>query len=123
VEGAYEVEVLDSLGCKGSVSNNLTSYSCEFAMPNIINTYYTSSNDYFNITDIHGCVIKSDITIFDRWGNVVYRSNDGLSSWDGKFNGREVEQGVYVFIFNYTAEDADKQQFEEVISGDITVIR
>lgn len=38
-------------------------------------------------------MIKSTLKVYDRWGNKVYESNEGLESWDGKFNGRYVEQG------------------------------
>ena len=79
-------------------------------------------NAEFQLVD-DGCVIKSTLKVYDRWGNKVYESNEGLESWDGKFNGRYVEQGVYTFVFNYTALDEDENEFEEVIAGDVTVIR
>ncbi len=71
---------------------------------------------------MYGCAIESKLKVFDRWGNLVH-IGDGLQPWNGYSNGTPVAQGVYVFIFEYTAQDANREMFDEVISGDITVIR
>jgi hypothetical protein len=46
-----------------------------------------------------------------------------LAPWDGTFNGQDVEQGVYTFLFTYVALDENDQEFEDKVSGDVTVIR
>ena len=79
-------------------------------------------NSEFQLVD-DGCVISSKLRIYDRWGNKVYDADNGLAPWDGKFNGNYVEQGVYTFLFSYTALDENEDKFNEVISGDVTVIR
>ena len=76
----------------------------------------------FTITDIYGCAITSKLYIYDRWGNLVF-IGENTTEWDGFFDGKPVEQGVYVFIFEYSAADADKEIFEDKLVGDITVIR
>jgi gliding motility-associated-like protein len=52
-----------------------------------------------------------DITILNRWGNVVYNSTDPLFKWDGKAqNGVEALNGVY--FYTYTATGAQGEPFE-----------
>jgi len=40
------------------------------------------------------------MSIFDRWGNLVYQSFDTWE-WDGRMNNRELEQGPYVCRVEY----------------------
>jgi gliding motility-associated-like protein len=37
------------------------------------------------------------ITIFNRWGEMVYESYDMNQGWDGTYNGQAVPAGVYVY--------------------------
>ncbi len=121
-KGVYSVTVVDSMGCVGFDEVHVKSFCCDFAYPDIINIDSQNGNDKFHITDIYGCMIESEIKIFDRWGNLVY-IGPGVSDWDGTFKGKPVEQGVYVFIVNYTGIDADGNEFDDRLHGDITVLR
>jgi gliding motility-associated-like protein len=45
-----------------------------------------------------GYGIKSfKLSIFDRWGVEIFKSQDTTIGWDGKYKGKICEQGVYVF--------------------------
>ena len=37
--------------------------------------------------------------IFDRWGQMIFESNDYDYQWDGSFQGDQVQQGVYQYMF------------------------
>ncbi len=41
-----------------------------------------------------------DFTIFDRWGQVVFKTNDYTEGWDGKiaFSGKMAETGTYIYM-------------------------
>ncbi|MBK8701458.1 MAG: gliding motility-associated C-terminal domain-containing protein [Saprospiraceae bacterium] len=121
-KGSYSVTVTDEFGCRNSDEISIKTFCCKITYPNIIIADYGSVNSQFKLVD-DGCVISSKLRVYDRWGNKMYDSDNGLEPWEGKFNGEYVEQGVYTFIFNYTALDEDEQEFKEKISGDITVIR
>jgi gliding motility-associated-like protein len=58
--------------------------------------------------------------IFNRYGQKVYTSsNENYPGWDGKFNGRIAELGVYYYVINVT--DADGKKVSQ--KGDITLLR
>ncbi|MEM6317616.1 MAG: gliding motility-associated C-terminal domain-containing protein [Bacteroidota bacterium] len=63
--------------------------------------------------------------IFNRWGELVYEQkdmpmNDGLAGWDGRTTtGQQAPPGVYL----YYLEVAFKNDTEDVITGDVTLIR
>jgi gliding motility-associated-like protein len=37
--------------------------------------------------------------IFDRWGEMIFESNDEDYHWDGSFQGQQVQQGAYAYLF------------------------
>lgn len=121
-KGYYSVLVEDENGCISTDVIQVKEFCCKVYHPNIINLNSWNGNNQFKVSHT-GCVITSKLSIYDRWGNLVYRSNDGLAPWDGTFGGKPVETGVYTFIFTYTALDEDDKEFEEKVTGDITVIK
>ena len=57
--------------------------------------------------------------IFNKWGELIFQSNDINNLWDGYFKGRVVPTGVYSYVVNVYGKDgqvANKQ-------GTISVIR
>ena len=44
-------------------------------------------------------------SIYDRWGIKVFETDNQLKGWDGKFNGKELNTGVYAYLFLATEED------------------
>ena len=40
-------------------------------------------------------VLELEMTIFNRWGNIMFHSNDLNASWDGKVSGADAADGVY----------------------------
>lgn len=39
--------------------------------------------------------------IYDRWGKLLFESTDFNEGWDGKVNGNEAPQGVYLWRYSY----------------------
>ena len=63
--------------------------------------------------------IKSyDLIIVNRWGNTVFTSSDPSVVWDGKSNGKPVDDGVY--FYKLKAASVSK---EYNYQGNVTVIR
>jgi len=66
-------------------------------------------NETFSISAIGPNEI--DILIYNRWGQMVYRSQDMNFAWDGKHLGRNCQEGVYTYQLRYkTAKSGLKQQ-------------
>ncbi len=62
--------------------------------------------------------------VFDRWGNLFYRStiNDGFTGWDGRVNGVAADIGIYVWSLEFdliTPEGVKPYQ----VSGDVLLVR
>jgi gliding motility-associated-like protein len=64
--------------------------------------------------------VKYDLTIFDRWGGMMFRGNDLESNnlsqgWDGKSKGKFVSSGVYAFMINI-------KDIDYTVNGTVAVI-
>jgi gliding motility-associated-like protein len=79
-----------------SVSNTteLTPYMSIY-IPNSFTPNGDGLNDTFGI---YGESVNDyNMQVFNRWGQVVFESNNVTERWDGTYNGRQVPQGAYVY--------------------------
>lgn len=64
-------------------------------------------------------VFENNVTIFNRWGSVVYESSNGLIQWDGNGrNGRALPTGTYFYVIELSSELGDRQY-----SGPVSIIK
>jgi gliding motility-associated-like protein len=61
------------------------------------------------------------VRIFDRWGNKVFETKELSGCWDGYFQSKPAETGVYVFIIDYTYLLCNELKTESK-HGDVTII-
>jgi gliding motility-associated-like protein len=86
-------------------------------IPNAFTPNDDGVNDFFYITNSSFSVFN--FSVFDRWGNQVYVTNNSNFQWDGKINGKPVPTDIYVFVFQGTTLD----NLEIKRSGTISVVR
>ncbi len=60
---------------------------------------FTPNNDGINDTfGVKGEGIANfQIYVYNRWGEVIFESNNPKQQWDGTVKGRKQEQGAYVY--------------------------
>lgn len=98
IEGVYPVTLIvtSELGCVDTLTKDLIVYR-EVVL--YAPTAFTPDGDEFNQTwkvytdgiDIYHFNLK----IFNRWGEIVWESNDPSVGWDGTYNGKPLQSGVY----------------------------
>jgi gliding motility-associated-like protein len=103
-EGMYKVEMKSPVGCFGtdSVYVKLTSEEIpdfEIYVPNAFSPNGDGINDNFKIIFPHSTfnLQHSTLSIFNRWGEEIFKSTDITQGWDGKKNGNPCQGGVYVY--------------------------
>jgi gliding motility-associated-like protein len=69
-------------------------------LPNVFTPNGDGENDEFMISVKNAKTLH--LTIFNRWGNIVYEITDTSPTWDGKINGNLADEGVY--FYEYTVE-------------------
>ena len=86
--------------------------------PNIFSPNGDGSNDVFYV---RGAGFSEFLLIiYNRWGEKVFESTDNTIGWDGTFNEKPVNPGVFVYyVFaKYTQDDTEVTK-----KGNITLIR
>ncbi|MEL6671711.1 MAG: PKD domain-containing protein [Bacteroidota bacterium] len=71
--------------------------------PNAFSPNNDQINDVFYIKGIF--LNKFHLTIFSRWGKLLYESWDPQAGWDGTYKGAPAPEGVYVFQVQAIGED------------------
>ena len=96
--GVYPVQltVTNAQGCQDTITYNIVVYD-ELTFPNVITPNGDLTNDYLVIEALKP---NSEISILNRWGNVVYNSSNYQNDWDGKDQqGVDLTEGVYTVLF------------------------
>jgi gliding motility-associated-like protein len=112
------LEISDTNGCSSKLEKNLCIQQ-PFRL--YIPTAITLNNDLMNdVLLVQGTGIKQlDLFVYNRMGNEIWHGRNGDHAWDGKFQGREVQSGVYAFVVE--VEWVDGTLFTK--AGTVTVIR
>jgi gliding motility-associated-like protein len=123
--------VLQTTQCGINTQSIVVTYSnnCEPVVvvepiiPNVFTPNNDSINDVWRFSLGKGNTLK-DISIVNRWGNLLYQKTNNLSQttvlWDGRTtSGEETPNGVYFYVFQYTDANGD----EHKKNGYITLIK
>jgi gliding motility-associated-like protein len=99
IEGEYPVSLVvtdDLTGCVDSLTELITIFG-EMTIPNVITMNNDQVNDEFFIK---GLKENSYLVILNRWGNVVFETNNYLNDWKGVdiISGNPVLEGVYTYL-------------------------
>lgn len=66
-----------------------------------------------------GQIVRISLSIYDRWGELIFETKSKDKGWDGTYKGKEASSGVYVYKLEVVYADKEK----ETKSGNITLIR
>jgi gliding motility-associated-like protein len=76
-------------------------------------------NDVFRVSG-HRYFKFVDMSVFNRWGQLVYHSEGGDNSgWDGDFNGMKTDMGTYSYHIIISKAEGVQQSYK----GTVTLIR
>lgn len=74
-------------------------------------------NDVFH--PHHMGIVDYELIIFNKWGELIFRSTDPYIGWDGYFQGRIVRQDVYAWKATATFSSG----YRTTQAGDVTLIK
>jgi gliding motility-associated-like protein len=122
----YKLTVIDANGCSGfdEVVVELERNRNVF-VPNVFTPNGDDQNDFFQPFTGLGVVKVNYMRVFDRWGALMFQlqnlpaGQDANVGWDGTFNGKKVDSGVYVYIMEVVFEDGQILLYR----GDVNLLR
>lgn len=112
--------VTDSIGCTSTAQKRITVYpSCFLAVPTAFTPNGDGKNDVFGVAN----AVKAEnlqFMIFNRWGQLVFKTTNWKQTWDGKVNGALAPTSVFVWILRYTDRSSKKLMEQK---GTVALIR
>ncbi|HEV7231414.1 MAG TPA: gliding motility-associated C-terminal domain-containing protein [Bacteroidia bacterium] len=73
---------------------------CEIFVPDLFSPNNDGQNDFLCVYT--QCFEKMDFSIYDRWGEQVFHSNDKSICWDGTYKGKLMNSAVFVYSLKAT---------------------
>jgi gliding motility-associated-like protein len=80
-----------------------------FFVPNVFSPNGDGQNDLLEIPQTK--ITVTNFQVFDRWGTLVYQSENNARPWDGQYRNRPSPPGIYVW----------KMHYEDILSGEKAV--
>ena len=114
------LKVVNGFGCTDTVSHIIIiGDDWTFYIPNSFTPNGDGKNETFNAQGVN--LLNYNMKIFDRWGNLIFITQDINSGWDGRANhGSDIaQQDVYVWQVSF--KDILGKTHNEV--GNVTLIR
>jgi len=117
--GLYYVwlTVEDENGCTHKTMKTINVLEEFFSYsPNAFSPNGDGINDTFQpiLTDID--FNTYELNIFNRWGDIIFKTDNYSKSWDGTFNGEPMIGGVYTYKINYkTRRGVDQKEVGQII--------
>jgi large repetitive protein len=120
--GTYNVQLIitNQYGCQDSVDHEiivLEDYA--YYIPNAFTPNGDGHNDVFLPMGMGVNPDKFTMYIFDRWGNLLFTTNDFTVGWDGKYSGNLCEVDTYVYKILTTSPDGSRHSY----IGGVSLIR
>ena len=85
--------------------------------PNVFTPNIDGVNEAFIPIKMQG-IYNAQLSIYSRWGQKIFETNNLQQGWDGKLNDKLVSSGVYYWILDYT----DINQNTSNLKGFVTLL-
>lgn len=122
--GWHSVRITNSFGCTIADSALVN----EFCRPTLfIPNTFTPNGDGRNDEwlPVGNNVGFYEMSVFDRWGGVIFHTTDFTKGWDGTMNGNQVPNEVYAYrvVFRLIEDSSGRLGFEQTRMGHVQVLR
>jgi gliding motility-associated-like protein len=115
----YTVDAETANGCPGSASITIHVFSrSDIFVPSAFTPNGDGHNDLFKAIPV-GIKSFGNLTVYDRWGRIVFRGSGPDQGWDGTLAGAPQEAGAYV----WTASGIDLSGNLVLRRGTVVLIR
>lgn len=92
--------------------------ACQLWMPSAFTPNGDGLNDLFRVKS-PGFIENFSMTIYNRWGEIVFQTKDPAKGWDGKYRGLEQQSDVFVWQISLTSKQGEKMSAK----GTVMLIR
>ena len=120
-EGTYYVKLSIDSNCFANDTINIYYKYCDTSIyiPNSFTPNGDGLNDVFTIKTNYN-FINFKLVIYDRWGELLFESDDINKGWDGTYKGKVAPLNVYIYQFTGTIKETGENIKK---TGRVTVVR
>ena len=118
IETNYSVIAQDTNLCYAYDTIFVEVSGCVLYIPNAFTPDGDGVNDVFKVVTDDAKVFE--LTIFDRWGEMVFNSSEPTKGWDGNIGNSPAKPDVYQYKLNYVSITTNKETQK---IGKVTLIR
>ena len=111
--GFYRVTAENGCG-KDTVSIHVIrkACDCDLHMPNAFTPNFDGRNDMFK--PVRPCKMTNfQMRIFDRFGKLVFQSEDFSKGWNGTYGGTPAQNGTFIWVATYVNTDTKTSEFRK----------
>jgi gliding motility-associated-like protein len=95
--------------------------NCVVLAPTGFSPNASGTNDIFRVVTTCDEGFSSFVfAVYNRWGNLVFITEDWRAGWDGTYQGKAAEIGTYTYYVEYVKELSDTK---EMLRGNVSLIR
>ncbi|UAY53525.1 gliding motility-associated C-terminal domain-containing protein [Ferruginibacter albus] len=119
--GVYQSILKDRNGCDSIINTTLKVRllaDCILNPPKAFTPNEDGNNDVWVVTNSE-CIRYSIVNIYNRWGGLVYHSDNYNNDWDGKYQNKPVADGTYYYVIKAIYNDSSVR----TLTGNVTIIR
>jgi gliding motility-associated-like protein len=113
--------VQENNGCVSAPNEVMVTFEiCDIIVPTAFTPDGDNTNDFWNLGNIDALYPNNLVTIYNRWGNLIYQSQPGKyqsKPWDGSHNQEPMPVGSYYFIIEFGVS------FKGNESGIVTIVK
>jgi gliding motility-associated-like protein len=114
----YEITVTDADGCTVSATVQVkVKPDKPFFVPNVFTPNGDNQNDVLQIFATG--TVYFHFSVFNRWGEKVFETNNVNDGWDGKYQGKDAFAGVYTYVIELNFLDSERRKY----IGSFTLLR
>ena len=117
--GTYKLIASDG-ACEDSLLIEIPLGLClvDIYIPNAFSPNDDGRNDFFR--PLGPNIETLDLTIYNRWGGMIYQGSGDNSQWDGEKGGEPLAAGIYIYQLEYLNKLSLKK---EKVSGEVMLVR
>lgn len=118
--GIYDVYLIstNSAGCSDTAHRQVSAIVIPlFDIPSAFSPNRDGVNDVFLVRGFG--IAKFNMKIYNRWGQMVFESNDPLQGWDGSYKGAVQAMDAYAYVINVEFSDGTTA----TRNGSVTLLR
>jgi gliding motility-associated-like protein len=115
--GLYLLQVIDYNHCTGTDSMQVIEKPCpnKIFFPSAFTPNGDGRNDLFK-PFVQGSMKTYQLTVYNRWGQVVFRSTDFHSGWNDSINNLLQDNGIFVWLCTYQFAGEQKKTLKGVLT-------